>query len=336
MHLDPPVNPDLFGWGDRSKNGYQNLLIEESGIQGLECVVQAQTAKAATQLSPEIEAQIRRHFKFDEGWNFMVAERIVLGLSEDDTIMISQNIGNCVGNSHACLYVARNCDEILAEGQPEEPLGSGNLAVPFIPFTYGVGRLVGGLINSRGDGSFCSAQIQASQKYGYLPCYTPGLERYPGTPPQCDAKTGRLFGSSKTELEKWMPYAVEFDLLEAPVCKTVDDAWSLVAIKRIPLQICSNQGFAYDRFDAKYGVHLYKASGSWAHSMQIVCAFIIKGQMFFVIRNQWGKNQHKGSPEIGIPGGCMVITAEVMSRWLRSAQCIGVGEIKGLATPRNI
>lgn len=64
--------------------------------------------------------------------------------------------------------------------------------------------------------------------------------------------------------------------------------------------------------------------------MQIVMAFKIKGQKFRTIRNQWSHGAHKGSPEIGVAGGCMVITEEDFARWIRDSETIGIGAIQGL------
>lgn len=328
-YKDPAPNPDYMGWGEKKLAVAQNRLAEALSQEALPNVVVAGDAIGAGAMLPTIENKIRAQFKFDEGWSCLVAEQMVYGLAELITLMITQNIGNCVGASHAALLASRIAHEILALGEAEEPLGQGNLAMPFIPYTYGVGRWVGNMLRG-GDGSYCGAQIEGTMKYGFLPCFTPGLDGFDGTLPQCSAAVGRQFGKSKALLEEWSAKATEFDLLEAPKCTSADDAKELIVTKQVPLQICSGQGFVYDRFDSKYGVHLYRPGGRWSHSMQLVACFAIKGQWFIVIRNQWGANAHKGSPEIGIPGGCMVITLEVFAKWIRSAECIGIGSIKGL------
>jgi hypothetical protein len=64
--------------------------------------------------------------------------------------------------------------------------------------------------------------------------------------------------------------------------------------------------------------------------MGIYGMFEIKGQEFVEIGNQWGRSAHKGSPEIGVPGGHMLITVETFERWLRAAHCRAVGQIDGL------
>ncbi len=334
-YQDPPVNPRLFGWGDPALNVIQNRVIESNLIGSLPNVVVARDATAAVML-PSIEKVIRAKFHFDEGWSFFVAEETVYRLSSGQTLMVPQNIGNCVGSSHSKLLAARIAHEILALGDAEDPLGSTitgpTSLIPFIPYTYGVGRWAGNMLGG-GDGSYCGAQIKGTMEHGFLPCRTPGLEQYAGTFPQCAADVGRLFGRSKSVLEQWRPQAIKFDLLEAPRASTGDEAKTLVVDKQIPLQICSGWGFAYDRFDSKYNVHLYRRSGSWSHSMQVMAIFAIKGQWFVAIRNQWGMDAHRGSPEIGIPGGCFVITFELFSSWIRASETIGIGQIQGL--PQN-
>lgn len=333
MHKDPA--PREMGWGRKTHNIAQTMAIEKMTLDKVPIRCAAKDSVGATSIDPTIEKAIRAKFKFDEGWDFMVAERIVYGLKDDETWMVPQLIGNCVGDSHCGLITARYAHEILAEGDAEEPLGKRMLGSPFIPYSYGVGRMEGDMLGP-GDGSYCGAQMQGTLKYGFLPCFTEGLDRYAGPGdaalPQGTAQANRLFGSSRREIEKWTAKASKFAMKEAPVATNADEAWDLMVNKKIPLQICSGQGFAYWKFDTRYGVHLYRPSGTWSHSMQLVVAFVIKGQRFRVIRNQWGLDAHKGSPEIGIPGGCMVIAEEDFARWIRDSEVMGIGEIDGLPT----
>ena len=326
---EPEPNEKRMGWTIDHLQPAQMKLIEEQASQEDELFCEAADASSISDIDDRILEIVKSHFKFDDGMNLLVFEQLVY----QTTFMIDQNMGNCVGNSHVCLVANRIAVEILGFGQLEEPLDVPGVQtnVPFIPYSYGVGRHMAGF-RGNSDGSTCSGQIQGTQKYGFLPCYTPGLENYSGTLPQCSSSVGKKFGRNFDECEKWLPHAKQFDLLEAPRARTAEDAKHLVCEKLISLQICSGWGFKYDGFDSHYGVHLYRPSGRWAHSMQVVAMFEIKGQWFTVIRNQWGKNQHKGSPEIDIPGGCMVIPIETFDRWIRDSVTFGIGEIQGLAT----
>ena len=320
-----------FGWGREDYNDVQNRVEEDRKIEkfsadhGIVCSV-ADAAGSAVLQAKAME-KLKSFFKFDEGFDFMVAERLVYGLSESETLMIIQNIGNCVGNSHTCLLASKYAHEIFALGDGDSPLGQKNMASPFVAYSYGVGRMEGNMLGPS-DGSYCGAQMQGTLKWGFLPADTEGLEVY-GSLPQGTSNAGRLFGRSKAEIMKWTGKAQPFQMKEAPRAKTAQDVIDGITKKHIPFQICSGQGFVYKGFDSKYGVHIYVPGGRWSHSMQLVAAFAIKGQWFVVIRNQWGQNKHKGSPEIGIAGGCMVITIEVLERWMRSSEVIGIGEIVG-------
>lgn len=247
-----------------------------------------------------------------------------------DESYVADGVGvhNCVGDSHCCLLAGRIAHEILAIGDAEEPLGEKQLAVPFIPYSYGVGRWVGGMLGP-GDGSYCGAQIEGTMKHGFLPCFTPGLDKY-GSLPQSSASVGRLFGKSKAEIEKWTDKASLFDLLEAPKCKTVDEFWDLVVEKQIPLQICSGTMPTFWKNDDKYGIPLYRMGEPASHSTQLVAGIELKGARFAVGRNQWGYGAHKGAPSIGIPGGCYTFPIEELAKWLPKAETIGIGSIKGL------
>lgn len=326
MYRDPEPNPELFGWGKKHLQAQQNLVLEARSIEklndatGIVCSTVSSTG-ATQEFAPEMEKLIRSKFKFDKGWDFRVAEQMLYKA----LLTFFQNIGNCVGASHAMLIAARIAHEVFAVGDAEDPLGQANLAIPFVPYSYGVGRLVGGMLGP-GDGSYCGAQIEGTMKYGFLPCFIPGLEKYAGSGsdglPQGTASAGRLFGKSKNEIEKWTDKAAEFKLLEAPKCTSADDLIIGVTEKYIPYQICSGQGFAFSHKD-KNGINVYIPSGRWSHSMQIVAVFMINGQWYVTVRNQWGPNAHKD-------GMTFDITIETFAKWVRSAECIGIGSIQGL------
>lgn len=325
---DPAPNPNLMGWGNHRLSDAQNRMVERDMMEALPNACLPRDCKGASAMLPQIEKMIRSKFKFDEGFDLSVVERIVYRLSDSETLMVKQNMGNCVGDSHCCDLASRIAYEVLAQGDAEEPLGVGLLGIPFIPFSYGVGRWVGGMLGP-GDGSYCGAQMEGTMKYGFLPCFTPGLDAYGGLP-QSSSSVGRLFGKSKSEIEKWTKYAIQFDMAEAPVCRSADEAYDLIANKRIPLQICSGTMPTYWKFDDTLGIPLYRMGEPASHSTQIVGAFKIKGRMLFHWRNQWGLDAHKGAPEIGIVGGSGVLPAEELAKWLPRAECMGIGELKGL------
>lgn len=334
-YRDPAPNPDYMGWGEKKLQVAQNLLLEAVSQEELPLVV-ASEAVGASAMLPSIEAAIRKFFKFDGlGWDFMVAERLLYGLTLEQTLMILQNIGNCVGASHTALLGSRIAHEVFALGQTEEPLGKLLLSIPFIPYSYGAGRWAGNMLGP-GDGSYCGAQIKGSMEHGFLPCSTPGLEKYAGSGasdlPQGTASAGRLFGRSKAEIQKWTEKATPFDLLEAPKVKNSDDLWEIMVEKHCPVQICSGVMPTFWKNDSKYGP-LYRMSQRASHSTQIVAAFEHAGQRFFVDRNQWGYGAHYGNPFFGIAKGCMVCPMEEFDKWARQGfEALAIGEIQGLQT----
>lgn len=311
--------PGKMGWGIPSESSRVNLRNEAAAIGKLAAetnmVCAAVDAIGGSEPNPKIFETIKSKFKFDEGWDFRVAEEMLYGAE----LTFNQNIGNCVGASHGMLLSARSAHEIVAKGDPEEPLGLKNLAIPFVPFSYGVGRWVGGMLGP-GDGSYCGAQMEGTLKYGFLPCNTEGLSEAYSDLPQGTSSVGRLFGKSKSEIQKWTDKASKFTMAEAPKVRDVEDAKVLVTQKYTPLQICSGWGFRFSHFDSKYGINIYKPGGSWSHSMQIIAIFAIKGAWFVVVRNQWGKT-HKD-------GMTFTITIDDFARWLKSAECLGIGELK--------
>ena len=252
-----------------------------------------------------------------------------------DESYVADGIGvhNCVGASHCLLLATRIAHEIVGMGQLEEPLGAGMLGVPFIPFSYGVGRDAAG-IRGKGDGSTCQGQIEGTREHGFLPCYIAELKQFKGTGdadfPQGTASANRSFGSSIANCKPWFEYAKKFELKETPLIESADDAYECIAEKKIPIQICSDIGFKHTA-DKKYG-DLYVPGPSWAHSMQLVAALTFKGERFIVVRNQWGDEAHTGNELMGIPGGSMVLAFDVADRYIKRSHAVGIGEIVGLAT----
>jgi hypothetical protein len=167
--------------------------------------------------------------------------------------------------------------------------------------------------------------------HGFLPSNTPQL---PGPPPGSTSSVQYSWGNNSGKiLNKWRDKAIVFDLKHSVRIRTGDEAWTAVTEALTPLQICSNQGFAYYKWDAKYDIGVYRRSGSWAHSMQIIAAFDIKDQRFAVVRNQWGRKAHKNCGH-GVPLGSFVIYWETFEAWLQNAYCATIGEVQGKQVAR--
>jgi hypothetical protein len=274
-----------------------------------------------------IPPEVREKFKFDSGFAFWVPEQMVYG---KDVEPGPQERGTCVGTSHVELLASRIAVEILIEQQPEQPLGLGMAVCPYEPYSYGVGRCNrSGSLGSpriRGDGSNCSWQINATMTHGFLPSNLEGLV---GPPPGSTSSVQGSWGNnSGGVLRKWRPKAIEFDLATSVRVRNGNEAWTALTEILTPIQICSGQGFAYKGWDSKYQIGLYKFSGSWSHSMQLIAGMEIKGERFCVVRNQWGRKAHKDCGR-GIPLGSFAITWATLERWLPNAYAATIGEIKG-------
>lgn len=272
---------------------------------------------------PTALAKIKEKQNFDSGYDFTIVEALVYG---EDLQPGPQNIGNCVGYSHCMLLASKIAHEIFVELQPEKPLAT-NTPIPYIPYSYGAGRVYVGGNRYWGDGSNCADQIQASMEHGFLPCDTPNLT---GPFPQSTSTIGRQFGKSRSTLDKFHDTAINFDLVESTRITSVDEVRRFLTEVYSPLQICSSWGFRPSYYDNNRGIWIYKASGRWSHSMQLVGWISIKGEEFIHVRNQWGRDAHKNSTPV-IPLGGFLISPDTMKSWLRSAYCASIGEIKGKA-----
>ncbi len=306
-----------MGWGDPRDNPTHTLYRERIAFEvasDLFTPFEVLQEQEATE-SP-IEAELRQLMPFDKGWDFEYADKLIYG----QHLTFQQNIGNCVGASHCMLLASKVAHEILIEGDPEEPLGDqASSPIPYVPYSYGAGRVYIGGNRINGDGSLCEWQIQATMEYGFLPSDQDGLTGVP----QGSAGTGRSWGRSKATLDKWLPQAKAYDMESTPITSADQCRTALVDHKH-PSQICSSWGFAVQRYDSKYDLNLYTKSGSWAHSMQVIAIFEKKGAWFVKIRNQWGET-HKD-------GMSFVIPFELFERWIPQSSTATIGEIKGRPT----
>jgi len=317
-----------MGWGNPTLTTDRNLYHERVSYELMCDNNPERISMAYAREETAIEKKIRSRFQFDSGYLFTEAEKLLYG----SDIHVNQSeygsIGSCVGTSHCTLVCSRIAQEILVEGQREDLFGQLNTntdsVIPYIPYSYGVGRvLIGG--GTRGDGSYCSWQINGSLQWGYLPCSTPGLA---GPYPQTQSSNCRNFGSNKTLLLKYTNIAKQYLLTDTRRINTGEELKQAIIIEKAPVQICSSWGFAY--WTDKDGLKLYKPSGSWAHSLSLIGVFEINKNWYAAVRNSWGRDAHKLNPGAGVPDGCFIITLETADKWLKDAQAQTIGEIQGM------
>lgn len=312
-----------FGWvgtvgtEDKARDKYSAL---SSNYCEIEDVIKFPPDKKSLKIIKDI-LQLRG---IDSGYDFTVVEELVYG---KDLEPGPQNIGNCVGYSHCMCLASKIAHEIFVEKQPEEPLES-QYFIPFIPYSYGAGRIyIGNNKLGRSDGSNCSWQIEASMNHGFLPCDADRLDGY-DQKPQGTSGTGRLFGSNKSVLDTFHDQAIKFDLVDSTRVTTVDEVKTILTEVYSPIQICSNWGFKAFSYDNERKIWIYKQSGSWSHSMQLIGWLEIKGESFIHVRNQWGRSAHKDCTPV-IPLGGFLIGVDTLSQWLPNAYAATIGEIKG-------
>jgi hypothetical protein len=237
---------------------------------------------------------------------------------------MAQIIGSCVESGGNRAWTLSQLWQIVASGDPEEPLGKMRLGVDTVshygPLSYGLGRRRGGL--RRGDGSWCGVQVESYMQDGVLDCNTPQLHRITGTsqqdfPEPQNGSLYRAFGSWQY-LDDLLPYC-DYRLLEAV---DVNDAQQSVELLRAfkPHMICSNWGFGPTSRKIN-GYTVYRRQGSWAHNMTIAGVIVGEdGNIYIIVLNSWGPNAHRD-------GEIFVIPIELYSQWLRDASCIAIGDI---------
>lgn len=306
------------------------LALERRAAERSDLTTIVGMVRGAGEIPELIEKSMRSDMPFDRGWSHYVVERRVYG----ETLVLEQLVGNCVGAGHVKALARRIAHEIYAMGQLEEPLGTGQKGMPFLPYSYGVGRHEAG-IRGNSDGSTCEGQFRGTERWGFLPCFIPGLEKYVGGGaaafPQGTAAANKLFGRSIDEARKWADHAKKFILENTVVIESWEDLWEAVVDKKLSPMVCSGYGFKFWREDPKYGP-LYRIGGSWAHNMTLPLACEFKGEGFGSVDNQWGEGAHVGNEILGIPRGAMAVPAEEIDRLCRGGHCVAVGDISGLKT----
>lgn len=325
-----------MGWGRPNQTVAEALqeeritsdeLIASSDVRFMDAADYICTAGRPLGEHPAIQA-LKQHFQFDSGFGFWVPEQIVYGMIYPSY----QEIGNCVGESHARLLAKRLAIEILCEGEGEEPFGPAVKYMPYIPYSYGVGRCNrnGELGSSRinGDGSLCSWQIAGTMQHGILPSTFDGLV---SPPDGGSASNQRAWGDNRGGvLNEWRPKALPTTLLASVFVREATQAKSLILDHLVPLQICSNWGFRYSHKVGELSV--YKPGGSWPHSMQVDGWFTYQGNEYVSIDNQWGPNAHY-DPGLGMPKGRFIIEADDFARWIRDSETASIAAIRGIPSP---
>jgi len=278
--------------------------------------------------APKVDDYLLNHCKklladegIEDGLDLTIVERAV-GIVLDD--LPAQQIGSCVASSHIALVGLRSLIEIVILGSSEDTLGrkvkgATDALCPFGCFSYRAGRRIAG-INGNGDGSMCGPQIEGSMQWGTLPCDTPGLQSDYYPEPQ-SASLYRQWGAGNGLMDRYINAAAPTKQLKTVRCDDADTAKDQILNYWAPLQICSGWGFGSTGKQLPNGDILYRRSGSWSHSMQVVGFFKLSdGNWYVKIRNQWGK-AHNGK-------AYFVVTAEEFSRWIRDSNTLSIAELE--------
>lgn len=263
-------------------------------------------------------------FPFDDGYAFWVInEHLQAELPPGP-----QTVGNCVPYGSCLANYDRILTELLFFGEAEQRF------VPFVPYSYGAGRVYVGNVNWSSDGSIGSWQIEADMQDGLLPCDCVGLPVRYEDDMQGSASTNHEWMKSRSTLDKWKPQAVELTVGEGSEINSFDELKIAVVNKKQSVTIASNYGFRSKGLDSKYGIVIHVPSGTWSHQMHIRAVFCIKGQWFVYVGNQWGDKYHPKVAD-GFALGGFVIFAEVFDSWVKNAECFVRGSINGRTLKPN-
>lgn len=322
-----------FGWGESQdplihRYYKERLEAEKNEEEGLYSDI-PELVIAKGEETP-MESLVRSKMPFDDGWDFDVVDRLLFG----HVPYVNQNpVGSCVGAGSASVVASKSAQEILIEGDPENPLGlsvdaSGrntsleDCGIPFVGYHYGCGktksRWNGERFTGRGtcsDGSYCSAQIWALKTTGVIACSE--VKDFRKGPQSDDV---RSWGCNKRgELNNHLEFGLKHLMKNTTRVRSGDDLASAVCVLKQPCMVCSGWAFAPDHYVDGLG-WVYKKRGSWAHNMSIVAVVEYKAQWYVKVRNQWGANAHKD-------GWHFWIELELADKWMKQAECQSIGEL---------
>lgn len=224
-----------------------------------------------------------------------------------------QQIGDCVSMAWARGAMDVNHDYCVQLRNQGDVYASGQIATEPI---YALSRVEIGGGRIGGDGSTGAWAARAVTSYGVLLRIDYGsidLTHYSGT-------RARQWGRSgcPDELE---PLAKQTPISEASMVVSWEE-FGVALSNRMPVPICSNQGFATVR-QSKTGI--CRPEGSWAHCMLFRGRLLIKGNRpVGVCQQSWGNSptgpdlvELESGETLTLPQGCFNVDAEIVDRMLR-------------------
>jgi hypothetical protein len=211
--------------------------------------------------------------------------------------VIWQTTGSCVGAGGGNCYIAAMFADVHFRGDSEE------VKMPFFLYTYGIGRMLGGM-RRRGSGSFGGAQARAAREYGILPVDFDGV-------PQPESRGRWLKYGQSTELE-WS-YSPRFPK-DVDDLKAKSEPFAIENITKIESASEARQALAQGRpltFASSFGasprvvgdVSIGGWSRTWYHQMHGGSYLNHSDEKIrkrygtlFGCQNQWGPRAHPRCP----------------------------------------
>ena len=343
MPIDNSVsNPGKMGWGVDSetiqnKHSYERMTFGRIAESLPQFVARKDPKQVVNKVIYDKLIDLTKANGAEDGVDLRGIEFVTFGGWQN---WLAQLIGSCVASGAMRVLTRRTMIETFVFGQFQELLGTQLDGVksfaPFGPYHYRGGRRIAG-INS-GDGSYCSVQIEAFQKYGFLPCSTPGLSSDAFPEPQDESLYRKWGNSSGNALMDAFKGIEKIFILNESEEVTDPDQFILLCTEHLKgAMICSDWAFRpdfqHDSWKLADGspVWIYKrdTATSWAHNMSVIGAVKYKGQWYIIIENSWGKNAHKN-------GHYFVIPIEVFGKWLKDAECRTIGDLSTAASDKPL
>jgi hypothetical protein len=221
-----------------------------------------------------------------------------------------QTIGDCVSHGHARGLDYLQCIQI-ALGNTTYQYTEG-IHSAMSEAIYGMCREEGNALGQE-DGACGIWAVEALKKGGFVPRNGKSY----------DGSLAKRWGATGVPNE--IKSQARNNLLQqyAQVRSTKECINSL--FNGYPVTVCSNQGFTLQRNSDG----ICEAQGTWGHCMLIIGAYLVRGELIFVILQSWGKNVPSGPTVKDMPDNSFGARERVLARMLAANDSYSLSAVQG-------
>ena len=251
---------------------------------------------------------------------------------------LEQNIGSCVGHGAQNVATYRHPHELFTLTQSEQ------FFIPYIPYHYGCGRMIGDRRHqiqwgNDPSGSFGSIQFEALNELGVISCFQ--AYQYDSTLPMPRLRKDRhgetLVWPGKADAQWALPPYVPEALLEIGRTQTMKGISRIRDADNLRQAICAfypcTIAWMFDlsqRTKNRGGKTFTRRANRVGGHQVAVIGYDLDPEPCFLIANSWSADFY--GPQLDGPPGSVWITHREINEILlqRDTECFAFGEITGI------